>query len=70
MKLYQLIFLLILLFPFVVSGQKKEKIRYEADELKFKRVDKEPIRKLKNNVIFRQGDTEVKVVFYTAAHSC
>ena len=60
MKLYQPIFLLMLLFPFIVTGQKKEKIRYEADELKFQRVDKEPIRKLKNNVIFRQGDTEVR----------
>ena len=60
MKLYQIIFLLTLAFPLSVAGQKKEKIRYEADELKFKRVDKEPVRKLKYNVVFRQGDTEVR----------
>ena len=60
MKLHQIIFLFTLAFPLAVAGQKKEKIRYEADELKFKRVDKEPVRKLKYNVVFRQGDTEVR----------
>ena len=41
-------------------GQKKEKITYKADELKFRRIDKEPVRKLIGNVIFIQGDTEIK----------
>ena len=42
------------------NAQKKEKIRYKADELKFRRIDKEPVRKLINNVIFNQGDTEIR----------
>ncbi len=43
-----------------LMGQKKEKITYKADELKFRRIDKEPVRKLIGNVIFIQGDTEIK----------
>ena len=55
---YLLIFLT--LISYSLSGQKKEKISYKADELKFRRIDKEPVRKLIGNVIFRQGDTEIK----------
>ena len=38
-----------------VTAQKKEKIKYQADELKYLRENKEPVRKLINNVIFKQG---------------
>jgi lipopolysaccharide export system protein LptA len=38
-----------------VNGQKKEKIKYQADELKYLRENREPVRKLINNVIFKQG---------------
>ena len=55
---FNLIFLSIISFDLV--GQKKEKISYRADELKFKRVNKEPVRKLKYNVVFTQGETEIK----------
>jgi len=55
---FNLIFLSIISFDLI--GQKKEKINYSADELKFKRVNKEPVRKLKYNVVFTQGETEIK----------
>ena len=42
-----------------ISAQKKDKISYKADELKFRRINKEPVRKLINNVIFTQGKTEI-----------
>ena len=38
----------------------QEKIKYKADELKFRRINKEPVRKLIKNVILKQGDTEIK----------
>ena len=56
---YYFLFFLTLI-SFNVSGQKKEKITYKADELKFRRIDKEPVRKLIGNVIFIQGNTEIK----------
>ena len=55
---FNLIFLSLISFDLV--SQKKEKITYKADELKFKRVNKEPVRKLKYNVIFTQGETEIR----------
>ena len=51
---YFLIFLT--LISYNLSGQKKEKISYKADELKFRRIDKEPVRKLIGNVTFKQGN--------------
>ncbi len=42
-----------------ISAQKKDKISYKADELKFRRINKEPVRKLINNVIFTQGKTKI-----------
>ena len=56
---YYFLFFLTLI-SFNLSGQKKEKITYKADELKFRRIDKEPVRKLIGNVIFIQGNTEIK----------
>ena len=59
----KLIYFILSVFLFVgidSNAQKKEKIRYKADELKFRRIDKEPVRKLINNVIFNQGDTEIR----------
>ena len=58
----KLIYFILSVFLFVginSNAQKKEKIRYKADELKFRRIDKEPVRKLINNVIF-SGDTEIR----------
>ena len=46
------------IISFDLVGQKKEKISYRADELKFKRVNKEPVRKLKYNVVFHTSDDE------------
>ncbi|MFL3000755.1 MAG: OstA-like protein [Cytophagales bacterium] len=57
------IFFSFILLTFISANlfsQKKEKVSYKADELKFKRINKEPVRKLKNNVIFNQGGTEIK----------
>ena len=56
---YYFLFFLTLI-SFNLSGQKKDKITYKADELKFRRIDKEPVRKLIGNVIFIQGNTEIK----------
>ena len=59
----KLIYFILSVFIFISidsNAQKKEKIRYKADELKFRRIDKEPVRKLINNVIFNQGDTEIR----------
>lgn len=56
-----LIVLFFSLFPLIkIFGQKKEKIRYKADELQYIRIKKEPVRKLLNNVIFTQGLTTIK----------
>ena len=49
-------FLILLSFTELYS---QEKIKYKADELKFRRINKEPVRKLIKNVIFKQGDTEI-----------
>ena len=46
----KLIYFILSVFIFISidsNAQKKEKIRYKADELKFRRIDKEPVRKLK-----------------------
>lgn len=51
------LFLILLSFTELYS---QEKIKYKADELKFRRINKEPVRKLIKNVIFKQGDTEIK----------
>ena len=53
-------FIILTLISTNLFSQKKEKVSYKADELKFRRINKEPVRKLKNNVIFNQGDTEIK----------
>ena len=65
-------FLIILSFLLLTlnlgKAQKKEKITYQADELKYSRENKEPVRKLLNNVIFRQGTLVIKcdsANFYT-----
>ena len=50
-------FLILISFTELYS---QEKIKYKADELKFRRINKEPVRKLIKNVIFKQGDTEIK----------
>ena len=56
MKFKFLIILSFLLLTLNIGiAQKKEKIKYQADELKYSRKNKEPVRKLLNNVIFRQG---------------
>ena len=52
--------LILIIISFNSYSQEKEKIKYKADELKFRRINKEPVRKLINNVIFRQGETEIK----------
>ena len=41
-------------------GQKKEKIKYKADELEYLKIKKDPVRKLKYNVEFVQGKTTIK----------
>ena len=60
MKINYYIFIFLNLISFCLLGQKKEKITYKADELKFRRINKEPVRKLINNVVFIQGNTEIK----------
>ena len=60
MKIIPYIIFFISIYPLSAYGQKREKIKYEADELKFQRIGKEPVRKLIKNVIFVQGDTEVR----------
>ena len=37
----------------------QEKVKYKAEELKFRRINKEPVRKLISNVIFTQGETQI-----------
>ena len=60
MKIIPYIIFFISIYSLPAYGQKREKIKYEADELKFQRINKEPVRKLINNVIFIQGETEVR----------
>ena len=61
MKFKFLIILSFLLLTLNIGkAQKKEKIKYQADELKYSRENKEPVRKLLNNVIFRQGTLIIK----------
>jgi len=60
MKIIPYLIFFISIYSFSAYSQKKEKIRYEADELKFQRINKEPVRKLIKNVIFIQGETEVR----------
>ena len=60
MKIIPYIIFFISIYSLPAHGQKREKIKYEADELKFQRLNKEPVRKLINNVIFIQGETEVR----------
>ena len=60
MKIISYIIFFISIYSLPAYGQKREKIKYEADELKFQRINKEPVRKLINNVIFIQGETEVR----------
>ena len=56
--------LIIILFCTIPSwnifSQKKDKIKYTADELLYIRIEKEPVRKLLNNVVFIQGLTTIK----------
>ena len=51
MKIIPYIIFFISIYSLPAYGQKREKIKYEADELKFQRINKEPVRKLINNVI-------------------
>jgi len=60
MKFIYFNIVLFCLTSFEIIAQKKDKISYKADELKFRRINKEPVRKLINNVIFNQGETEIK----------
>ncbi len=53
-------FIFLSLISINLFAQKKEKITYKADEMKFRRINKEPVRKLKNNVVFNQGETQIK----------
>ena len=59
MKFFYFNLILFCLVLTEISAQKKDKISYKADELKFRRINKEPVRKLINNVIFIQGKTEI-----------
>ena len=49
-----------LAFNHGLVGQKKEKIKYKADELEYLKIKKDPVRKLKYNVEFVQGKTTIK----------
>ena len=61
MKFKFLIILSFLLLSLNIGkAQKKEKIKYQADVMKYSRENKEPVRKLLNNVIFRQGTLIIK----------
>ena len=60
MKFFLIKTFIIFIICLSAFSQEKEKIKYKADELKFRRINKEPVRKLINNVTFRQGDTEIK----------
>ncbi len=60
MKFIYFNIVLFCLTSFEIIAQKKDKISYKADELKFRRINKEPVRKLINNVIFNQGETKIK----------
>ena len=61
MKFKFLIILSFLLLTLNVGkAQKKEKIKYQADIMKYSRENKEPVRKLLNNVIFKQGTLIIK----------
>ncbi len=55
--------MIILLFFFLpynnLFEQRKDKISYKADELKFRRINNEPVRTLITNVEFTQGSTKI-----------
>lgn len=53
------VFLLCLAMTSALFAQKREKIRYKADELENVKVNKVKFRKLIGNVVFKQGTTTV-----------
>ena len=60
MKFFLIKTFIIFILCLSAFSQEKEKIKYKADELKFRRINKEPVRKLLNNVVFIQGLTTIK----------